>query len=164
MFFSEWLPGKDGIIYDVTWPYISGMTSQINGNSILLNSLFRPIKLKMKAPNYWCFVKGIHRAPKDSPHKGPLMRKAFPCQDVPWIQWRCVVPSRCFATHVRYAWYPLACNVIRHGWRKIGSNYLMTLNVLSSNLLRIKYSWIWCCQRNWRVQKEYIGACADIDS
>ena len=31
---------------------------------------------------YWPFVRRIYRWPVDSPHKGPVMRKAFPCHDV----------------------------------------------------------------------------------
>ena len=36
---------------------------------------------KFKGPHYWPFVNGIHRSPVDSIHKGPVMRKAFPCLD-----------------------------------------------------------------------------------
>ena len=35
-----------------------------------------------KAPHYWPFVKGIHRWPVDSPHKGSVKREAFPCYNV----------------------------------------------------------------------------------
>ena len=31
-----------------------------------------------KAPYYWSFVRGIHRSPVDSSHKGPVMLKASP--------------------------------------------------------------------------------------
>ena len=96
---------------------------------------------KMKA-TYGCFVKVSTVPLRIRLTKGPVIRKPCPCQDVSWIQWCCVIPSRCFTAHYRYARYPLACYVIRHGWRKIGSNYLVMLNVLSSNLPRINYSWI----------------------
>ena len=33
-------------------------------------------------PHYWFYVRGIHRWPVDSPHKGPVMRNSFPCHDV----------------------------------------------------------------------------------
>ena len=36
----------------------------------------------IKGTYYWPFVKGIHRWPVDSLHKGPVMQKAFPCPDL----------------------------------------------------------------------------------
>ena len=35
-------------------------------------------KLRLTGPLWW----RIHQAPVDSPHKGPVMRKSFPCHDV----------------------------------------------------------------------------------
>ena len=32
----------------------------------------------LKDPRYWPSVRGIHRSPVDSPHRGPVMRLAFP--------------------------------------------------------------------------------------
>ena len=32
----------------------------------------------IRAPGHWLFVKGIHRWPVDSPHKGLITRKMFP--------------------------------------------------------------------------------------
>ena len=40
------------------------------------------IKENIKAPRYWPFVRGIHRWPVNSPHKGPVTRKMFPFHDV----------------------------------------------------------------------------------
>ena len=40
----------------------------------------------IKAPRYWPFVRGIHRAPVNSPHKWPVTRKMFPFDDV--IMWK----------------------------------------------------------------------------
>ena len=39
-------------------------------------------KRNIKALCYWPFVRGIHRWPVDSPHKGPVMRKMFQCCDI----------------------------------------------------------------------------------
>ena len=36
----------------------------------------------LKILHYWLFVRGIHQSLVDSPHKGPIMQKAFPCHDV----------------------------------------------------------------------------------
>ena len=35
----------------------------------------------IKVPRHWPFVRGIHQWPVDSPHKRPVIRKTFPCQD-----------------------------------------------------------------------------------
>ena len=40
------------------------------------------IKENVKAPRHWPLRGGIHRWPVDSPHKGPVTRKMFPCDDV----------------------------------------------------------------------------------
>ena len=49
----------------------------------------------IEAPHYWSFLKGNHRGLIDSAHKGPVMWKAFQCQDVipvsqsqAWPSWR----------------------------------------------------------------------------
>ena len=44
----------------------------------LFNSLISLMKRYSKVPHYWPFVRGMHRWPMHSPHKGPVMRKAFP--------------------------------------------------------------------------------------
>ena len=36
----------------------------------------------IKTPYYYPFVKGINRSLVDSPHKGPVKRKAVPCHDI----------------------------------------------------------------------------------
>ena len=43
----------------------------------LFNALFGPTSKNIKSPHFWLFVKGIHRSPVDSLHKGPVMREAF---------------------------------------------------------------------------------------
>ena len=39
----------------------------------------RRLKSPTTRPHYWPYVRGIHRWPVDSPHNGPVVRKAFPC-------------------------------------------------------------------------------------
>ena len=48
----------------------------------LLNCLFRQIKEKHQSPASLAFVRGIHRGPVNSPHKGPVTRKMFSFDDV----------------------------------------------------------------------------------
>ena len=39
-------------------------------------------KGNIKVQHYWPFVRGIHQWLVDSPHKGPVTWKAFPCHDI----------------------------------------------------------------------------------
>ena len=48
----------------------------------LFNSLSGPISNKYQSTLYWPFVRGIHRWPVNSPHKGPVTRKKLPFDDV----------------------------------------------------------------------------------
>ena len=65
------------------------VTSQWGNSCVCFGSHQR----KYKNPRNWPFERGIHRWPVDSPHKGPVTRKAFQCDDVSMIykhpsQWR----------------------------------------------------------------------------
>ena len=48
----------------------------------LFNSLCGLTSKKHLSPHYWPFVRGIHRWPVNSPHKGPVTRKKLPSDDV----------------------------------------------------------------------------------
>ena len=37
-----------------------------------------------QTPRYWPFSEGNHRLPPDSPHKGLVMQKVFPCHEASW--------------------------------------------------------------------------------
>ena len=53
----------------------------------LLNCFFRrPIQSKYQSSASLAFFRGIHRWPVNSPHKGPVMRKRFPFDDVIIVQ------------------------------------------------------------------------------
>ena len=63
---------------------MSIMMSQITGNSALLNSLFRLTTkktLKIKT-SLLVLCEGNHSWLMDSPHKGSVMLKLYPCHDV----------------------------------------------------------------------------------
>ena len=47
----------------------------------LLNILPRLSAMKRRRPHFWPLVRVNHRRPVDSPHKGPVMEKAFICHD-----------------------------------------------------------------------------------
>ena len=56
------------------------MAFQMTGNSGDCSNVC--LGVHIKAPRHWRFVRGIHRWPVDSPHKGPVTRKIFPFHDV----------------------------------------------------------------------------------
>ena len=51
----------------------------------LFNRLFGPTSKKHQSPRYWPFVRGIHRWPVNSPHKGPVtLKKSFHLMTSSW--------------------------------------------------------------------------------
>ena len=62
---------------------MSAMASQITGVSILCSVVFSGInQRKLQSSASLAFLRGIHRSPVNSPHKGPVTRKMFPFDDV----------------------------------------------------------------------------------
>ena len=53
----------------------------------LFNSLCRPTSKKHQSPHYWPFMRGGHRWPVNSPHKGSVTRKKLPFDDVIMNTW-----------------------------------------------------------------------------
>ena len=70
---------------DVT---MSAMASQITSLAIIYWTVFSgPDQTKHQSSVPLAFVRGIHRWPVNSPHKGPVTRKMFPFDDV--IMFKC---------------------------------------------------------------------------
>ena len=71
---------------------MSAMASQITSLTIVYSTVYSGVdqrKHQSSAP--LAFVRGIHRGPVNSPHKGPVTRKMFPFDDVIMhhdIMWR----------------------------------------------------------------------------
>ena len=62
---------------------MSAKASQITGVSIVYSTVCSgPDRKKHQSPASRAFVTGIHQCPVNSPHKGPVMRKMFPFDDV----------------------------------------------------------------------------------
>ena len=62
---------------------MSAMTSQITGVSIIYSTVCSGAdQRKHQSSASLAFVKGIHRWPVNSPHKGPVTRTMFPFDDV----------------------------------------------------------------------------------
>ena len=71
---------------------------------LLLGSLFHDDVIKWKHfPRYWPFVRGIHRSPVNSPHKGQwrgaLMFTLICARIKGWVNNRKAGDLRCFCTH-----------------------------------------------------------------
>ena len=62
---------------------MSAMASQITGVTIVCSTVCSSAdQRKHQSSASLAFVRGIHRSPVNSPHKGPVMRKMFPFNDV----------------------------------------------------------------------------------
>ena len=63
------------------------MASQITGGPIVYSTICSGADQRKHQSSAWlAFVRGIHRWPFDSPHKGPITRKIFPSDDVITIE------------------------------------------------------------------------------
>ena len=62
---------------------MGAIVSQITGAPIVYSTVCSAAdKRKHQSSASLVFVRGIHRGPVNSPHKGPVMRKMFPFDDV----------------------------------------------------------------------------------
>ena len=62
---------------------MSTFTSQITGVSIVYSTVCSGAdQIKHQRSGSLAFVRGIHRSPVNSPHKGPVTQKMVPCDDV----------------------------------------------------------------------------------
>ena len=67
---------------------MSTIASQINSLTIVYSTVYSGIDhRKHQTSASLAFVKGIHRWPVNSPHKGPVTRKMFPFDDVIMLMW-----------------------------------------------------------------------------
>ena len=62
---------------------MSAMASQITSVTIVYSTVYSSVdQRKHQSSVSLAFVRGIHRWPVNSPHKGPITRKMFPLDDV----------------------------------------------------------------------------------
>ena len=66
-------------IGQIIYPWISMRT--ISQKEAINLRLVLPSLADTQYLYYWPFVRGIHWWPVDSPHKGPVMQKTYPCCD-----------------------------------------------------------------------------------
>ena len=77
---------------------MGAMASQITSLTIVLSTVYSDAdQRKHQSSASLAFVRGIHRGPVNSPHKGPVTRKMFPFDDVMMMYFRrsCVSTSSC---------------------------------------------------------------------
>ena len=88
--------------YDDTYGFhysdvITGhMASQITSTTNVYSTVYSgAYQRKYQSSASLAFVRGIHRWPVNSPHKGPVTRKRFPLDDfIMWIHKKQQIPSR----------------------------------------------------------------------
>ena len=82
------------VMYDIPLPW------RHNGRHDVSNHMYSTVcstvcashhQRKYRSPCYWLFLRGIHRWPVVSPHKGPTTREMFPFDDV--IMHPCNIPD-----------------------------------------------------------------------
>ena len=74
-------------VFEESWHYndvvMSAMASQITSLTIVYSTVYSGTdERKHQSSASLAFVRGIHRWPVNSPHKGPVTRKMFPFDDV----------------------------------------------------------------------------------
>ena len=100
---------------------IMGSTaSQITSLTIVYSTVYSGVdQRKQQSPASLAFVRGIHRSPVNSPHKGPVTRKMFPFDDVimydrqsgPVTRWYLIAhqSGRCIRVSIQSSvWSPLS--------------------------------------------------------
>ena len=91
---------------------MSRMASQITGILIVCSTLSSSADQRKHQSSVWlAFVSGIHQWPVDSPHKGPVIWKMFPFDDIIMIcritqTWTCLFILLC-----SYVYVPILCQL-----------------------------------------------------
>ena len=72
-----WIPYKYSQYGDFTWVQssVKSPATRLFQQLVLANNI-------KKSLHCWLFCKGVHRSAGDSPHKGPVIRKGFPCHEI----------------------------------------------------------------------------------
>ena len=85
--FRQWLGAEQAIIWNNKWHYgdviMGAIASQITSLTIVYSTVYSDSdQRKHQSSASLAFVRGIHRGPVNSPHKGPVTRNFFPFDDV----------------------------------------------------------------------------------
>ena len=112
---------------------MSAMAPQITGVTIVYSIICSGAdQEKHPSSVSLAFVRGFHRWPLNSPHKGPATRKMFPFDDVimwPWLDKRChgtriVALTLADTVTCPYCGGSFTCNIFhdKHDWVTLSSN------------------------------------------
>ena len=121
------------------------MASQITSPTIVYSTVIQGAdQRKHQSSASLAFVRGIHRWPVNSPHKGPVTRKMFPFDDVIMgfkIQkgcqtWILITTTQLFLLHYEQCWNSYCC----HKHDKINSVSLL-VGYLWQMIMMIKTLW-----------------------
>ena len=94
------------IVFFISDVIISTVASQITSLMIIYSTVYSCADQgKHQSPVSLAFVRGIHRWPVNSPHKGPVTRKMFPFDDV-------IISIQTFFVCV-WIWCDAVCDVMR---------------------------------------------------
>ena len=120
------------------------------------------------------FVRGIHRWPVNSPHKGSVTQEMFPFYDVImswscWFQWCTGEWRTCYPRRTRLATSWPSCTRIgppSHSWTTSSSSFQAAVDVRSSSGIgstccwgawpRVRTTVVWCCRSRHRTMSASI--------
>ena len=78
---------------------MGAMVPQVTGLTIVYSTIYSGVdQAKHQSSASLAFVRGIHRWPVNSPHKG-LARKMFPYDDVIMCIWQAIILEKYFSFH-----------------------------------------------------------------
>ena len=108
---ASWHESTPGHYNDVI---MSAMASQITSLTIVYSTVYSgAYQRKHQSSALLAFVRGIHRRPVNSPHKGPVTRKMFPFDDVIGhleYNTEChIMVNNSMVPDSMYMWYWLIC-------------------------------------------------------
>ena len=114
------------------------MTSQITSLTSVYSTVYSGTdQRKHQSSASLAFVRGIHRWPVNSPHKGPVTRKLFPFDDV--IMGNDIGTNDCMNSLRKFLWvtWMVAIRIIRSGRRP--NKYCFTRHLLSEYTGKLFY-------------------------
>ena len=125
---------------------MSAMASQITRITIVYSIIYSgAYQRKHQSYASLAFVRGIHRGPVNSPHKGPVTRKVFPFDDVimEWVQGNYLFHV-CFtgpgAIVCLYAWMLNTLSTLMPSAKMLGViKMILTSSLLMINLIFVYY-------------------------
>ena len=126
--------------------YEDTMASQITDNSADCSIACLANNKDIRSPYYWPFVKGIHRWPMDSPHKGPVIQKTFPCHG----GFMTKQADRPYKPPLR------TLNDVLYGWRwkcprLVTSPWMATQCAVKKHIKPSHYTFRWLSSTTWHL-------------